>query len=134
MYISYLYLLIKETYKFYKFCYFQKYQEYIQKFNHVDNTLEELGISKEYRRMQNFIRLILIKWCLISCMAWIYDSLLFITGFNDIKAILIHYVLNYFIYINTITDIMFVLLLRFVNLIAIQSYYFIVQNSNPFYK
>ncbi|KYM83569.1 hypothetical protein ALC53_05969 [Atta colombica] len=97
-------------------CKHEKYREYIQKFNQIDDTLEELGISKEYCKMQNFTRLILIVWSVLSCMAWAYTFLVYLTEYNDIKVILVPCVLSYSLYINTITDITFALLLRYLHL------------------
>ncbi|XP_011704611.1 PREDICTED: uncharacterized protein LOC105459939 [Wasmannia auropunctata] len=94
------------------FCEHKKYQQFMKKLEHVDDTLEELETSKEYCRMQNFIRLILITWSVMTCISWIIDSLLCLTVSNDIRAILIPCILNYFTHANTITDITFMLLLR----------------------
>jgi len=87
----------------------------------VNDTLEELGTSKEYHRLRNLIKWILITLFFMTCVSWTFDFLLCIEVFNDIvRAIIIPIVLDYSIQMNTIMDIMFMLLLRFVNLTLFQ--------------
>ncbi|XP_028050223.1 uncharacterized protein LOC114255497 [Monomorium pharaonis] len=97
-------------------CEHKKHRQCMKKLSLVDDTLEKLGTAKEYHRMQNLTRQILIMWFLITCISSIFDSFLCMTVHDDIKAILIPYILNYSVYANTLTDIKFVLLLRYIGI------------------
>ncbi|XP_011704612.1 PREDICTED: uncharacterized protein LOC105459940 [Wasmannia auropunctata] len=96
------------------FCKHKKYRHFIRKLSHVDDTLEKLGTSKEYHKMQHFIKQMLITWLLVTLLSWIFDSVLCATLYNDIKTIVVSWILNYFAYANTITDITFILLLKYI--------------------
>ncbi|KAL6258493.1 hypothetical protein P5V15_010450 [Pogonomyrmex californicus] len=48
------------------------------------------------------------------CISSIFDSMLSVKMYNNIKGILIPFVLNYCVYINTLMDIMFIILLRYI--------------------
>lgn len=80
----------------------------------MDDTLEQLGTPKEYHRMRNSIKLIIIIWFIIICITLISNSLCYIESFNDTKAIIIPIVVNYSYFINFLIDIMIGFLLRFV--------------------
>ena len=111
-------IVIVYTFPYY---YSQKFYICIRKLDLVNDTLEELGTSKEYHRLRNLIKWILITLFFMTCVSWTFDFLLCIEVFNDIvRAIIIPIVLDYSIQMNTIMDIMFMLLLRFVNLTLFQ--------------
>ena len=111
-------IVIVYTFPYY---YSQKFYICIKKLDLVNDTLEELGTSKEYHRLRNLIKWILITLFFMTCVSWTFDFLLCIEVFNDtVRAIIIPIVLDYSIQMNTIMDIMFMLLLRFVNLTLFQ--------------
>lgn len=83
----------------------------------MDNTLELLGIPKEYCKMRNSVKWIFIIWFLIIGMTWFIDSFWFIENYNDIRAMFIPIMKNYPLHINSFIDIMYMFVLRFVNFI-----------------
>jgi len=87
----------------------------IRKLDLVDKTLEELGTSKEYRRIRNSINWILIIWFITIGVTWTIDSLWCLESYNDVRAIVIPIILHYFMHTNTCMDIKFAFILRFVN-------------------
>ncbi|XP_071632090.1 putative gustatory receptor 28b [Temnothorax longispinosus] len=93
-------------------CEHEKYWQHIRKLDLVDDTLEELGIPKEYRKMRNLTRKALITWFLMICATWTLDSLVCIGILHDTRTIFIPFVTTYTVYVNSITDITFILLLR----------------------
>ncbi|XP_026828039.1 uncharacterized protein LOC105276033 isoform X1 [Ooceraea biroi] len=88
----------------------------IRKLILVDDTLEKLGTPKEYHKIRNSIKQMLIIWFMMICVTLTSDSLLCIEVFKDIKAMLIPLFMDYCLWINTFMDIIFMVLLRFVNL------------------
>ncbi|XP_071632178.1 putative gustatory receptor 28b [Temnothorax longispinosus] len=93
-------------------CKYEKYRQYTRKLDLVDDTLEELGIPKEYYKMRNLTRKALIMWFLMICITWTFDSLVCIGMFHDTRAIFMPFITSYSIHVNSITDITFILLLR----------------------
>ncbi|XP_071638310.1 uncharacterized protein [Temnothorax longispinosus] len=93
-------------------CEYEKYRQYTRKLDLVDDTLEELGIPKEYHKMRNLTRKALIIWFLMICVTWTSDSLVCIGIFHDTRAIFLLFVMSYSMYVNSITDITFILFLR----------------------
>jgi len=94
----------------------------LKKLSFVNNTLELLGIPKEYHRIQNSIKWIFVTWFIIICTSWFVDSLWFIQKHNDIKAMFIPIIKDYPFHINTLMDIMYMFFLRFVNFILFCNY------------
>jgi len=80
----------------------------------VDDTLEQLGTRKEYCKMRNSIKWILIVWFMMICITWALGAYLNFKKFQEIRAILIPFILQYPFHLNTIVDIIFIFLLRFV--------------------
>lgn len=97
------------------------------KLSFVDNTLELLGTPKEYRRMQNSMKWIFIAWFIMMCTTWFTDALWYIEKYNDVRAMFIPIITDYLLHINTFIDIMYMFLLRFVNLIFLN--YLIIESS-----
>lgn len=113
-YLYILFIIIFHNFKYFYGCYFQKFSIVMNKLNQVDDTLEELGTSKEYRAMRNSIKWILVMWFIIICTSLTTDSLTFMEMFNDTNCLIIPIVLNYSFYINILINIIFMFLLRFV--------------------
>lgn len=90
----------------------------IMKLGLVDNTLEKLGTPKEYRRIKKSIICILIIYLIVSLMLFATDSIWNIEKHNTIKAITIPFILGYPFHVNTLGDIMFAFVLRFVKLLC----------------
>ncbi|XP_011704609.1 PREDICTED: uncharacterized protein LOC105459938 [Wasmannia auropunctata] len=90
-----------------------KFRTCIKKLSFVDDTLELLGTPTEYHRMRNSIKWIYIIWFIIICTTWFIDSLFHIEKFNDIRAIFIPIIKDYPIHANTLMDIMYMFLLRY---------------------
>ncbi|KAL6258494.1 hypothetical protein P5V15_010451 [Pogonomyrmex californicus] len=90
----------------------KKFRECIRKLDLVDDTLEELGMSREYYTLQNLTKWAMIILIFIICMLSIFDSIICVRMYNNIKAILIPFITTYCVHINTLLDIMFMLLLR----------------------
>ncbi|XP_026828042.1 uncharacterized protein LOC109611519 [Ooceraea biroi] len=86
----------------------------IRKLVLVDDTLEKLGTPKEYHKIRNSVKQMLIIWFMMICVTLTSDSLFCIEVLKDKKAMLIPVVMNYCLYINTFMDIIFVLLLRYI--------------------
>lgn len=80
----------------------------------VDDTLEQLGIPKEYCKMRKSIKWILIGWFMMICITWAIDSHWSVKRFKDIQAIIIPLIIHYPFHINTLMDIIFIFLIRFV--------------------
>lgn len=80
----------------------------------VDDTLEQLGISKEYCKMRNTIKWILTTWFMMICMTWTIDAYWSFENFQEIRALIIPIVAHYPFHVNTIMDMIFIFLLRFV--------------------
>ncbi|EZA58590.1 hypothetical protein X777_14755 [Ooceraea biroi] len=80
----------------------------------VDDTLEKLGTPKEYHKIRNSIKQMLIIWFMMICVTLTSDSLLCIEVFKDIKAMLIPLFMDYCLWINTFMDIIFMVLLRYI--------------------
>lgn len=78
----------------------------------VDDTLEELGTPKEYRKLRESVTWLLFVWLGIVCAAYAGDSLWCIEMYNDIRAMIIPILMDYPIHVNTFTDMTFVLLVR----------------------
>jgi len=83
----------------------------------VDDTLEKLGTPKEYRRIQNSIIWTLIVYLIITLILFATDTIWNIEKHNTIKAIVIPLVMEYPFHVNTLGDIMFAFVLRFVKCI-----------------
>ncbi|XP_026828040.1 uncharacterized protein LOC105276033 isoform X2 [Ooceraea biroi] len=86
----------------------------IRKLILVDDTLEKLGTPKEYHKIRNSIKQMLIIWFMMICVTLTSDSLLCIEVFKDIKAMLIPLFMDYCLWINTFMDIIFMVLLRYI--------------------
>ncbi|XP_024870314.1 uncharacterized protein LOC112453667, partial [Temnothorax curvispinosus] len=95
-------------------CKYEKYRQYTRKLDLVDDTLEELGIPKKYYKIRNLTRKALIMWFLMICITWTLDSLVCIGMLHDTRAIFMPFVASYSIHVNSITDITFILLLRYI--------------------
>lgn len=80
----------------------------------MDDTLEELGTPKEYYRMRNSIKWIIIMWFIVICIHEYVNSMCIMEMIHDIKAYGISIVLSYSYYINVLISIMIMFLLRFV--------------------
>ncbi|XP_011881055.1 PREDICTED: uncharacterized protein LOC105569310 [Vollenhovia emeryi] len=93
-------------------CKHKKYRQYLRKLDLMDDTLEELGIPKECHKIRSLTNQTLIIWFLLICTTWISDSLLYIVMHNDTMAIFVPCLLNYPVYVNSLMDINFLLLLR----------------------
>jgi len=78
----------------------------------VDDTLQTFGTPKEYYKMQNSVKWILIMWFIMLCVTMILDSAWALMKHEDKRMLLIPALENYLLYVNTLVDIMFVLLLR----------------------
>lgn len=89
----------------------------------MNDTFEELGMPKEYQRLKNSIKWGLIMLLFMMCASWTADCSMSIALFNDTRALMIPIVLDYSLQINFIMDIIFMLLLRFVNLTLLQLVY-----------
>ncbi|KYN28867.1 hypothetical protein ALC57_01831 [Trachymyrmex cornetzi] len=89
----------------------KKFRMCIKKLNFVDNTLELLGTPKEYHRMRNSVKWIFILWFIMVCTTWFTDSLWYIEKYNDVRAMFIPIMKDYFLHINTFIDIMYMFLL-----------------------
>ncbi|KAL6422648.1 hypothetical protein ACFW04_010707 [Cataglyphis niger] len=83
----------------------------IRNLSSVDDTLEQLGIPKEYYKMQKSLKWILIIWFIMICTTWAIDGYWSIKKFKVIKAVIIPLILHYPFHINTLMDIMFIFLL-----------------------
>ncbi|KAL6258496.1 hypothetical protein P5V15_010453 [Pogonomyrmex californicus] len=90
----------------------KKFVACIRKLELVDDTLEKLGMPKEFDILQNLTKWAMIILIFIICISSILDSMLCVRIYNNIKGILIPFVINYTIHINTLMDIKFILLLR----------------------
>lgn len=87
----------------------------IKKLNFVSDTLEEIGISKDFSRIQKEIKWSLIFWFMLTCIANTVDLL---TGYYlniyNLQNIIAHMSMVYPIHVNTILDLVIVFILRFV--------------------
>lgn len=84
----------------------------------MDNTLELLGMPKEYHRMRNSTKWIFILWFLMISMTWFIDSLWFIEKYDDIRAVVIPIIKDYPLHINNFIDIIYMFVLRYVNFVS----------------
>lgn len=80
----------------------------------MNDTLEKLGTPKEYHRMRNLIKWIIVMWLIIICIIWAINSLCSMALYDDSKVYLIIFIADYPFYINILVDIMIMLSLRFV--------------------
>lgn len=83
----------------------------------MDDTLEKLGTPKEYRRIQNSIIWTLIIYLIIIFILFTTDSIWNIEKHNTTKAVIIPLVMGYPFHVNTLGDIMFAFVIRFVKCI-----------------
>ncbi|XP_025262466.1 uncharacterized protein LOC112637290 [Camponotus floridanus] len=80
----------------------------------VDDTLELLRIPKEYCKMRNSIKWILIIWFTLLCIGWIFNYICYIKEFQGARIIVISCILYYFFLLNLLMDIMIIFLLRYI--------------------
>ncbi|KYM95500.1 hypothetical protein ALC62_13930 [Cyphomyrmex costatus] len=104
----------------------EKFRMCIKKLSFVDNTLELLGTPKEYHKIRNSMKWIFITWFTMICTTWFVDSLWYIEKHNDVRAMFIPIVKDYLLHINTLMDMMYMFLLRFVNFIFLN--YLIIES------
>ncbi|XP_071572173.1 uncharacterized protein [Temnothorax nylanderi] len=107
----------------------EKFRTCIRKLDLVNDTLEELGMPKEYHKLRNLMKCALITWFLMACASWTFDSLMCIDILNETRAMMIPIVMDYSLHINNIIDIMFMLLLRHIGSILDKINDYIVQLS-----
>ncbi|KAH0946955.1 Gr14 [Eciton burchellii] len=94
----------------------KKFRTCIKKLNLVDDTLQTLETSKKYYKMQNSVKWILIMWFIMLCITTILDSSWVLMKHEDRRMLFIPALENYLLYINSLADIMFVLLLRYIGI------------------
>ncbi|XP_072754491.1 uncharacterized protein [Anoplolepis gracilipes] len=92
----------------------KKFLMCIRNLSFVDDTLEQLGTPKEYCKMRNSIKYMLIVWFIMVCIIWVTDLPWDIEEFQDMRAIIIPIILNYPFYLNTFMDIIFIFLVRYI--------------------
>jgi len=114
MYSLYSSKIIFAFYLFFCQCYSQKIRICVKKLGLVDDTLEKLGTPKEYRTVQNSIIWALIIYLVVILISFTVDSIWNVEKHNTIKAIVIPLVMGYPFHVNTLGDIMFAFILRFV--------------------
>ncbi|XP_072754248.1 uncharacterized protein [Anoplolepis gracilipes] len=87
----------------------------IKKLGTVNDTLEQLGTPKAYRKMHIYSKRVLIGWILCSFIANFYDSLwLIITEGKIIWALCEPYLLNHCLNINAFIDFVFIFFLWYI--------------------
>ncbi|XP_020299133.1 uncharacterized protein LOC109863303, partial [Pseudomyrmex gracilis] len=93
----------------------KKYRECIRKLDLVNDTLVELGISKEYDKERTMIKWSLISWFIIVCLTNTFDGLLFLTQNNmKVSDLIIPWILQYSVHINTLHDLTIMYMLRYI--------------------
>ncbi|XP_072753459.1 uncharacterized protein [Anoplolepis gracilipes] len=92
----------------------EKFFMCIRNLSLADDTLEQLGIPKEYYKLRNSVKWILISWLMTICVMWIFDSMWYINKFQDTRVIVILAIINYPFHLNTFMDIIFMFLLRYI--------------------
>lgn len=83
----------------------------------MDDTLEKLGTPKEYHRIQNSIIWTLIIYLIIIFLLFAIDSIWNIEKHKTTMAVIIPLVMGYPFHVNTLGDIMFAFVIRFVKCI-----------------
>ncbi|XP_071572206.1 uncharacterized protein [Temnothorax nylanderi] len=86
----------------------------IKKLGLVDDTLEGLGTPKEYRRIKKSIIWALSIYLIVILTVSTTDSIWNVEKHNTIKAMIIPLVLGYPFHVNTLGDIMFAFILRYI--------------------
>ncbi|XP_072754241.1 uncharacterized protein [Anoplolepis gracilipes] len=92
----------------------EKFLMSIRNLSFVDDTLKQLGIPKEYCKMRQSIKYILIVWFMMICITWAVDSRWSVKRFHDKRAIIIPAIVHYPFHLNTFMDIIFIFLLRYI--------------------
>ncbi|XP_029665576.1 uncharacterized protein LOC115236977 [Formica exsecta] len=91
-----------------------KFFRCIKNLSLVDDTLEQLGTPKEYCKMRNSMKWIMIIWFMTICITWISDYFWDMEKFQDTRVIIIPAIINYPFHLNTFMCIMFIFLLRYI--------------------
>lgn len=94
--------------------YSQKYRMCMKKLDFVNDTLEELGISKDYDRTRKSVKYSIISWCLIFCLT--LDLLHYIQayGIENFLSLFILLIEDSILYINILLDLEIVFIFKLV--------------------
>lgn len=89
----------------------QSFEICVKRIALVDDTLEELGTPKEYRRIRNSVIWLVIMWLGLVFLATSGDALWCMEIYDDQKAIIVPLVMDYPVHVNSLTDMIFMFLM-----------------------
>ncbi|KAL6422647.1 hypothetical protein ACFW04_010706 [Cataglyphis niger] len=96
------------------FCYHKKFETCIIKLAGVDDTLEELGTPKIYRKIHRLGKRLIIGWIVYSLILNIHDALFWLSEKKTVWRLFLSHILNCSIHINTFLDLLFIFLLWYI--------------------
>lgn len=88
----------------------------------VDNTLEELGTPKPYRKLHMCAKGLLIGWLICSHVGNMCDMIWWFYAKEDRRYLLIPFITNYYYHVNMFVDLLFVTILWFVYYLEVFSF------------
>ncbi|XP_029665626.1 uncharacterized protein LOC115237014 [Formica exsecta] len=99
-----------------KFCYQKRFEICVIRLAAVDDTLEELGTPKIYRKIHILGKGILIGWIVYS-LAMNFDDTIFWLSRKEFASwgLFLSHILNYPIHVNTFLDLLFMFLLWYIS-------------------
>jgi len=92
----------------------QRLRKFIKRLANVDDTLEELGTLRMYRKLQIRIKRILIGWLVCTQMVNICDITWFCRYIRNSWCIITPYITNHIQNANMFVDLVFITCLWFV--------------------
>ncbi|KAL0120466.1 hypothetical protein PUN28_008292 [Cardiocondyla obscurior] len=92
-----------------------KIRKCLKKLDLVNETLEKLGTSRKYRKIQNLIILMLLVYLLTALIIFTNDSIWNVEKHSTIKAMIIPLIIQYPFHVNALGDILFAFVLSWDN-------------------
>lgn len=86
----------------------------LHKLSLVDDTLEVLGTSKEYRRLRKWIIIMIFGWIVSSLLMNAFDSFWLNYAYFSIIRICIPFVGNHLLHVNTLSALTWGTILRYI--------------------
>ncbi|XP_011646875.1 uncharacterized protein LOC105433313 [Pogonomyrmex barbatus] len=84
---------------------FKELKMCLHKLSIVDDTLEILGMPKEYQRLHNWIIRTIIGWILLSLLLNMFDSFWLNYEYFSITRIFVPFVGNHLLHVNTLNGL-----------------------------